>query len=147
MFTQVLTKDSTWHKAGLIRYRKQGNLIITGIYDGNMFQGSDRLSMAVAQDFAGFSKLVADRGYIALFEGDRWMNSKFREAFDPFVIRITDNGYEGRKRRDSQQTQEHIKRIATRVANYGSDIDVPDSTAALALIQQKIHEATSATAR
>jgi hypothetical protein len=56
---------------GLLKghYIKNYNLIIMGIYDcKGVFQGTDRLSMAVNNDFCKFIKL---NKYNILFEGDR----------------------------------------------------------------------------
>jgi hypothetical protein len=66
-------KDFTFQNFsyGLLKghYVKDYNLIIMGIYDGTgVFQGTDRLSMAVNNDFCKFIKL---NKYNILFEGDR----------------------------------------------------------------------------
>jgi hypothetical protein len=58
-------------------YSKSLNTYILGKYvnDGNVFQGTDRLSMAVQPDAAKFIKSIKDTNVI--FEGDRLFNQKF----------------------------------------------------------------------
>jgi hypothetical protein len=60
-------------------YSKKLNLYVLGKYenDGNIFQGTDRLSMAVQPDAEKFINELTDSNVI--FEGDRLFNQKFLE--------------------------------------------------------------------
>lgn len=61
-------------------YSKQLNCVVLGKYedDGNQFQGTDRLSMAVQPDAEKFFQGLAERKekVNVIFEGDRLFNSK-----------------------------------------------------------------------
>lgn len=107
-------------------------VIVLGVYDGTMFEGSDRLSMAVMTDnqrmLPGFSS------NIVIAEGDRFTNSTFIKDFKPLIIRIHGDGSEGRAQRGSNQTERQIKSIATRVNNIPADVIVKNSAACLAFI-------------
>jgi len=74
-------------KIGLVEYEDFGNVVIMGRYDGSIFQGTDRLSMAVSVDFDKFFKKMVDGFSSAdqftpgpkwiIAEGDRINNSTF----------------------------------------------------------------------
>lgn len=59
---------------GLLRYEEYENHIIFGIYAGNMFDGTDKLSMAVQKDALDFLNHNTKK---VLIEGDRLFNAKF----------------------------------------------------------------------
>ena len=119
-------------KCGLFCYHRNQSNIIVGKYDGSMFQGSDRLSMALMKDAGLFARSSAS--YNVIGEGDRLTNKTYISRLKPKIIRIMDDGARGREARGSRQTARHIQAIATRVANIQSDYDVPDSQAALAAV-------------
>ena len=58
----------------LLRYEEYPNHIILGIYNGEMFDGTDKLSMAVMEDAISFLK---DNKKKVLVEGDRLFSKKF----------------------------------------------------------------------
>jgi len=123
-------------KVGLIRFRTKANEenIILGRYVGSVFDGSDKLSMAVAKDFDQLHQVATKHGFRIIAEGDRFMNSSFVAKFDPYIIKIEDDGSEGRRKRNSQQTERQIKTIKTRVTNTKHDMTVSDSAEALSAI-------------
>lgn len=122
-------------KIGLFRFHFNDKIVIPGVFDGSMFQGSDKLSMAVTRDLDKFTQWSKDK--IVIYEGDRFTNSKIL-SLKPFVIKIAGDGAEGRKKRGSKQSERHLKSIATRVANIDADIVAEDSVEALVIIRKMI---------
>lgn len=118
-------------KFNLIRFMSDGKYCILGKYDGSKFEGSDRLSMGVAKDFKPFKELADKNDWTVICEGDRFTNSKFINVFEPFIIKIKDDGAKGRLKRKSNQTERQIKSIQTRINNIKSDKDVNNSEEAL----------------
>lgn len=116
-------------KVGMIYYHSNGQVNVIGKYDGSIFQGSDRLSMAVCRDLDKYMELTKDQ--INIFEGDRFTNSTVINKTNPYIIRIMGSGAEGRLKRNSQQTERHIKSIATRVSNIIPNLEVSNSTEGL----------------
>ena len=120
-------------KCGMIYFKtnKKEDVCVLGKYDGSIFEGSDKLSMAVARDFELFKKLSDVKKWKVICEGDRFTNKKFIDVFKPYVIKIKDSGEKGRKLRKSTQTERHIKSIQTRVNNTKYNIEVENSLEAL----------------
>ena len=126
-------------KVGMIRYHrnlalKGIKLLVTGIYDGSTFQGSDRLSMAIMTDLPRFLAYAEKDKFNIVCEGDRFTNSTFINTCKPIIIKITDDGVKGRLLRGSTQTPRQIQTIATRVNNIAATHTVKDSKQALKLI-------------
>ena len=120
-------------KIGKIYYHTDNRIIAVGKYDGSMYQGSDKLSMSVMTDIDAF--LEHTKGKIIILEGDRFTNGKFIDKAKPIIIKITDDGLLGRLRRNSKQSDRHLKSIQTRVNNINADHEVINSFDALCLIQ------------
>lgn len=112
------------YKLGLFMFHETDKLIVVGKYDNTTFEGSDRLSMGVMADIQQMKAYVKKSGKLAIFEGDRFTNSKFIEAMDPYIIKIQGDGAKGREMRGSNQTSRHLKSITTRVKN------IPEHTSA-----------------
>lgn len=125
-------------RAGMIRFKTDDNICVLGKYTGEMFEGSDKLSMAVARDFGMFKKIADKNNFTIIAEGDRFTNSKFVEIFKPYVIKITDTGEKGRKLRKSNQSDRHVRAIQTRVNNMKHNIEVENSSEALKTILNAI---------
>jgi len=125
------------YKFGLWRYMSDGKRIIVGKYDGSTFQGSDKLAMNIASQFNVFKKLIDKTCWDMLVEGDRFMNSTFREVFNPTVLKIDGDGLGGRLVRNSVQTPVHLKRINTRVQRYQEDITFVNSKTCLEYLQAR----------
>lgn len=118
-------------KVGKIRYHSNGELLIVGKYDGSAFEGSDKLSMAIMNDYDLFMQL--NKNSIIVMEGDRFTNNRVinHELYAPFIIKITDDGKQGRLLRGTKQSEEVIKRMQTRITNISPDIEVCNSQSAL----------------
>jgi hypothetical protein len=125
-------------KAGLIRFQTDGKLSVLGKYDGGLFEGSDRLSMAVMKDCAMFEKVRAKNEMIVVCEGDRFTNKTFVETCKPYIIKLLDDGSAGRIARKSNQSERHIKSIRTRVENIKANRTVKDSSEAFEVIKGMI---------
>ena len=125
-------------KAGLIRFQTDGKLSVLGKYDGGLFEGSDRLSMAVMKDCAMFEKVRAKNEMIVVCEGDRFTNKTFIETCKPYIIKLLDDGSAGRIARKSNQSERHIKSIRTRVENIKANRTVKDSSEAFEVIREMI---------
>lgn len=126
-------------KYGTIYVHSSTDVVAVGKYDGTMFQGTDRLSRAVMKDYDRFIAEMNDK-YVIL-EGDRFMNTKVIEhSCSPFIIKITGDGSNGRQRRESKQTEQHLKRMATRNNNITAHIEVAGSEEALNYISAIINK-------
>lgn len=138
-------KLDTLGKVGMFYFHRSDRLICLGKYDGSVFQGSDKLSMAVMGDIKEFKKYVTKNNYVVVCEGDRFMNETFTEAFKGSleVTAITNDGAKGRKKRKSTQTERHLKAIRTRVSKFikMSRHQCIDSTIALQLLKEDIKSA------
>jgi len=122
-------------KVGLIRFVTNKYISVLGKYDGSTFEGSDKLSMAVMKDCPAWEKVRDKHKMIGICEGDRFTNKTFIETCKPYIIKITDDGSEGRLKRNSSQSDRHLKAINTRVSNIKADIEVANSQEALDQIQ------------
>jgi len=121
-------------KFGMVIFKTNNKLAVLGKYNGETFEGSDRLSMAVSRDFKNFKKVADKNNLFVICEGDRFTNRKFIEIFNPYIIKIKDNGEQGRKLRNSNQTERHIRAIQTRVNNIKHNKEVENSLEALEIV-------------
>ena len=126
-------------KIGKIRYHTNSELIVVGKYDNSMYEGSDKLSMAVMSDYDTFMQF--NRNCFIVMEGDRFTNGRVvnHPEHNPFVIKITDDGKKGREQRGSNQKEDVIQRMQTRINNIDANKDVLDSNSALELITHLIN--------
>lgn len=124
-------------KLGMIHFcmDEQKQVAILGKYDGSTFQGSDRLSMAVMRDCERLAKFQAAKQIRIIAEGDRFTNRNFIAIMKPIIIKILDDGSNGRTIRGSTQTERQIKSIQSRVSNIVAHYNVANSTEALELIK------------
>ena len=132
-----LTTKAKYEK---IHFVIKNNLAILGVYNGETFEGSDKLSMAVAQDFEKFRQIQEKHNFNVICEGDRFTNYKFIQIFNPIIIRITNNGEQGRIKRGSKQSEQHLKRIQTRVTNINAHYKEETSKQCFELIKKLIYE-------
>lgn len=137
---QLIGDRATPFNAGLIRGLDQAGTLYLGVYDGSVFEGSDKLAMNVSRDFDLLKKLQEALDFNIVCEGDRFMNSKFIKMFSPYIIKIDGNGAEGRRKRGTLQSERQIKSIQTRVNNIKADATVTNSAGALKLIKIKLEE-------
>ena len=126
------TNLSKQNKTGLLNYIENSKYVITGKYVNDIFDGSDKLAMNVMSSLDEF--LNENKGKIIFYEGDRFTNSKFIAKTNPFIIKILGNGKQGREKRNSNQTQRHLKSIQTRVNNIDADLELKNSTVCLSVL-------------
>ena len=124
------------YKIGKFYYLGNDVLSVIGKYDNSKFEGSDRLSMAVLTDLSPFLEYNKDKIIIA--EGDRFTNSTYITKANPIIVKILDDGFSGRLKRNSTQTDRHIKSITTRVKNIKAHYEVSNSNEAYDLITKLI---------
>jgi hypothetical protein len=127
---------NTPKQVGQYHWLENDKVVILGRYDGSTFEGSDKLSMSVMAD----NKLVLPLwvGKIVIAEGDRFTNQTFIDAFKPLIIRIRGSGADGRVMRGSEQDEQHLLAIRTRVNNIFPDLIVEDSSEALEVLLNEV---------
>jgi len=119
-------------------YSKKLNLYILGKYanDGNVFQGTDRLSMAVQPDAENFFADLWDAKDVnVIFEGDRLFNAKLLEklshtfptGFKILILRAKDSTLDQRHidRKDDQDDKFKNSR-KTKISNIRSSLVLMD---------------------
>ena len=124
-------------------YSKKLNLYILGKYvnDGNVFQGTDRLSMAVQPDAEKFFSVLEyesnanDHSVNVIFEGDRLFNGKlldklsewFPNSFKVLVLTASHDTKEQRHvdRKDDQDDKFKNSR-ATKISNIMGSLTLMD---------------------
>jgi len=124
---QLLDSKRKVIKVGLLYLNINKNCIIPGVYTKDTFSGSDKLSMAVSKDFELMNYLCKKENKTLVVEGQRFMNKKFRDIFQPTIIKINDDGTNGINQRKSTQSERHLKSIKTAVDNIEYDILVKNS--------------------
>lgn len=120
-------------------YSKRLNLYILGKYanDGNVFQGTDRLSMAVQPDAQKFfDELTSDEDPVnVIFEGDRLFNGKmldflqekFPNDFKVLILTVKDSTLDQRHidRKDDQDDKFKNSR-KTKISNIMGSLTLMD---------------------
>lgn len=120
------------NRIGLLNYLENSKYVVTGKYVGETFDGSDKLAMNVMSSVDEF--LETNNNKVIFYEGDRFTNSKFIAKAKPFIIKILGDGKAGRQKRNSSQTQRHLKSIQTRVSNINADIEVNNSNVCISIL-------------
>lgn len=108
----------------LVPYLQKNNVYILGKYeDGEVFSGTDRMSMAVQPEAVKFLDLLPNNS-ILLYEGDRLFNASFLEncveKFDTKIIHLKTNKsvrQERYKERGSNQNETWLSGRETKVSN------------------------------
>jgi len=131
---------NTKARIGKVIFQTDGIVSVLGNYEGSTFQGSDKLSMSVMTDFAILRKMQKKNSMNVICEGDRFMNKKFISMFQPIVVKITDDGENGRSLRGSSQSTRQIKSIKTRVENTTFNKAAKNSSEALEMIIDLLNE-------
>jgi len=119
-------------------YSEKLNLYILGKYadDGNVFQGTDRLSMAVQPDAERFFGNLWENGNVnVIFEGDRLFNGKlldklaetFPTTFKILILTVKDSTLDQRHidRKDDQDDKFKNSR-KTKISNISSSLTLMD---------------------
>jgi hypothetical protein len=139
-----LINDDQWVKAkiGLFRFNlnQRKRIAVMGVYDGTTFEGSDRLSMGLMKDINLLLQSKIKNKLTIVCEGDRFTNSTFIDKLKPIIIKIEDDGELGRKIRNSNQSERHIKSIKTRISNIKETHLVASSSEALGLIKKILND-------
>lgn len=137
---QIIMKKSlnVLGKVGTILFHRNDKLIVLGKYDGTIFEGSDKLSMAVMLNAPALKEYANMTGRIIIAEGDRFTNQNYIKLMKPYIIKIKDDGTNGRLKRGSSQTDRQIQSIATRVGNIKANIEVSNSDDALKLLLKEL---------
>lgn len=127
-------------KIKTIYFNTNNKISVMGKYTGHIYDGSDRLSMSVMKDINYLKYIQEKHKMLIIAEGDRFMNKTFITKFNPYIIKINNDGLKGRKKRNSSQSDRQIKTINTRVSNIKHNISVTNSFDAYSLIQNIINE-------
>ena len=118
---------------GLLRghFIKEKNLVIMGIYNEEVFCGTDKLSMAVNKDFLKYIKLNKRN---ILFEGDRLFSLNnieyIKQIYDTKIILLENNEntlHNRHKERNDSQSDKFLKGRKTKIkniSNHFKDIEV-----------------------
>tara|TARA_R110000851_G_scaffold135593_2_gene271068 strand:+ start:363 stop:869 length:507 start_codon:yes stop_codon:yes gene_type:complete len=115
--------ESTKNKLGTLHYEEYDNHIVYGIYNGDTFDGTDKLSMAVITD--ALNHLKHNKKDI-LIEGDRLFNLKFLDSakvlgYDIKIIicTVSDKSVllDRFKKRGQMQKESFIKGRMTKINN------------------------------
>jgi len=118
-------------------YSKKLNLYILGKYvnDGNVFQGTDRLSMAVQPDAEKFFSSLENQEVNVIFEGDRLFNGKlldklsewFPNSFKVLILKASHDEKEKRhKDRNDDQDDKFKNSRKTKIENISSSLVLMD---------------------
>lgn len=113
----------------LVPYLQKNNIYILGKYEeGEVFSGTDRMSMAVQPEAIKFLASLSDDS-VVLYEGDRLFTSSFLEhCIDNYDLQIfylkTDKSVrqERYKERGSNQNETWLQGRETKVANILSNM-------------------------
>jgi len=126
-------------KIKTIHFKSDGQISVMGKFVGDVFDGTDRLSMSVMKDINSLQYVQKKHNMLIIAEGDRFMNKTFINKFNPFILKINDDGTKGRKLRNSQQTERQIKTIRTRVKNIQHNKEVKNSNDAFEFLKEQIN--------
>jgi len=104
------------------RMNAAGDVLMLGVFDGSLHEGTDKLSMAVQPDLLAFLDVLEAKGkkVVIVFEGDRLFNGalfdKVEEDCSLFVL-TTNRQAENIRARGTNQTDAFLLSKKTKVAN------------------------------
>jgi hypothetical protein len=121
-FVNHIQPSKMYNEVKLVPYLKQGNIYIFGKYDeGEVFSGTDRMSMAVQPEAIKFLESLS-KDSIVLFEGDRLFNASFLEHcvenYDTTIIYLSTEKEireERYKQRGSEQNETWLNGRETKI--------------------------------
>jgi dephospho-CoA kinase len=127
--------EPKYNEFKLVPYLQKNNIFILGKYeDGEVFSGTDRMSMAVQPEAIKFLDSLAEDS-ILLFEGDRLFTATFLEYcvenHDTTILYIgTDKSVreERYKERGSEQNETWLQGRETKIANIMSNMTLMFNT-------------------
>lgn len=119
----------------LVPYLQKENIYVLGKYEeGEVFSGTDRMSMAVQPEAIKFLASVPSNG-IVLFEGDRLFTASFLEhcldKYDLKIIYLSTTKHireERYKERGSNQNETWLQGRETKISNIMSNMTLMFST-------------------
>ena len=116
-------KDASQFQHGCLRGLRDGNFWTYGVFDGSLFEGTDKLSMCVINDaLAHVETLQKDvQKHVLILEGDRLFNERFLKAARATVIVVDAAEPTLRMRhalRKDNQTETRLKACRTKVENF-----------------------------
>lgn len=126
LFRQVrenLFFEPTEFKDGKCRGITQGNFYMLGVFDGSLFEGTDRLSMTVIDDAISFIEKLkkSEEKHVVFVEGDRLFNRRFLVESGALLIILDANpailSLRHIKRGDAQ-TPTFLQSRRSKVENY-----------------------------
>lgn len=116
----------------LVPYYKKNNIYVLGYYpEGEVFGGTDKMSMACQPEVLKFINSLPDDA-IVLFEGDRLFNNSFLDfcsKFDLNIFILNTSKEEKQKRyekRGSDQNEKWLEGRVTKVNNIASNLELMD---------------------
>jgi ABC-type phosphate/phosphonate transport system ATPase subunit len=123
--------DPKYNEVKLVPYLQKGNIYILGKYEeGEVFSGTDRMSMAVQPEAIKFCSSLPDNS-IVLFEGDRLFTASFLEdCMDKYnleIIHLFANKDIQKQRyleRGSEQNETWLRGRETKIANILSNMNL-----------------------
>lgn len=118
-------------KFPLVDYHQNGNMYVLGRYEeGELFAGTDRLSMAVQPQAVAFLESLSPDS-VVFFEGDRLCNQSFLEhclskyAVEIMYLKVSKETREERfKERGSNQNEQFIRSRETKLGNLRSNFEL-----------------------
>jgi hypothetical protein len=121
---EYYTPEKKYDAFKLVPYLQNNNIYILGKYDeGEVFSGTDRMSMAVQPEAIKFLASLPDDS-IVLYEGDRLFTSSFledcAEKYDLKIIHLSTSAEvreERYKKRDSNQNVTWLQGRETKINN------------------------------
>ena len=132
---EALEVEPKYNEFKLVPYLQKGNVYVLGKYeDGQVFSGTDRMSMAVQPEAIKFlATLPSDA--VVLYEGDRLFTASFLEhCLDNYELNIvylkTDKSVrqERYKDRGSNQNETWLQGRETKIANILSNMTLMFNT-------------------
>lgn len=115
--------ESTDFKVGKVRGIKQGCLEMLGVFDGSLFEGTDKLSMTVINDAIDYiDKLKKEeQKHVVFVEGDRLFNWRFLSKTRATLLILDANEAVLKQRhisRGDTQTETFLRSRRTKVENF-----------------------------
>jgi uridine kinase len=119
-----LKMEPKYDSVKLVPYLQKDNIYVLGKYEeGQVFSGTDRMSMAVQPEAVKFLASLSDNS-VVLYEGDRLFNSSFLEhcnenySTEIIYLKTTKDIRSDRyKQRGSEQNETWLQGRETKIAN------------------------------
>lgn len=109
-------------KAGKVRGIENGQYKMLGVFDGSIFEGTDRLSMTVIDDAINYINGLNKR-CVVFVEGDRLFNFRFLQETRASIILLDASPEvlaQRHKERGDKQTETFLQSRRTKVENFAN---------------------------